>query len=253
MFSKTVFGVLASAFVLVGPVWGQSSLGITGATLDVGSAEDETGLWKGTPSASVDVRVTEFHGLQGDLSFSDTGGGTIGMLAGHLYMVPQPGQKYGLFVSLSDLDGRAMSWVSFGAEGMLSLGENTVLSGRLGLGQADVGSLDYIFGGVAVAHEVLPGLEFEAALDVADFDETGFRATSHEASLTARYSPNGAPWGVYASVTNSGLTGRDGQSARTRIGLGVTFTFGGSGGTDPHTRMFRSTDPVAPLIRRGLW
>lgn len=235
------------------PVCAQSSLGITGATLELGSTEDETGAMQGAFSSSVDVRITSAHGLQGDLSFSGSQTGTIGQLGGHLYMVPQPGQKYGLFIALSDMDGRSMAWVSAGAEAMFALGENTVIEGRLGLGATDRNSGDYIFGGVSLAHAFTPELEVELALDVSDFDEAGFQATSLEASLIARYSPKGSPWGVYGSVTRSDLTGHNGAPAQTRIGVGVTFNLGASGGVDPHTRMFRRTDPVAPLVRRGIW
>lgn len=246
----------AVALVAIGlgsPVWAQSSLGISEATLSLGSTEDEDGARQSLVASSVDVRITAVHGLQGDLSFADTASGTIGQLGAHLYMAPRPGQKYGLFLSLSDVDGRSLSWLSLGAEGMLSLGENTTLEGRLGLGAADGNSRDYVFGGVSLVHAFGPTFEVEAALDVAEFDEAAFRATAIETSLTARYSPEGAPWGVYASLTQSDLTGRDGAPGRTRIGLGVTFNFGTSGGTDPGTRPFRQSDPVAQLVRRGIW
>lgn len=250
---KVRAAVACVALFLGFPVCAQSSLGISGATLDLGSTEDESGTRRSRVASSVDVRITGAHGLQGDLSFAETSSGTVGQLAAHLYMAPRPGQKYGLFVSLSDVDGRALSWLSLGAEGMLSLGQNTTLEGRVGLGATDGGSRDFIFGGVSLAHALSPALELEAALDVADFDETSFRATSIDASLTARYSPEGSPWGAYASVTRSDLTGRDDASAATRIGFGVTLNFGASGGVDPHTRPFRSTDPGSPLVRRGIW
>ena len=251
MILRTAF--LVGALVIGSPAMSQSSLGITGATLEVTSTEDEAGQLRTSFATSVDVRITECHGLQGDLRFGETRGGTIGHLGGHLYLAPQPGQKYGLFLSLSDVDGRSMAWVNAGAEAMFSLGENTTIEGRLGLGRADSGSLDYIFGGVSLAHALSPSFEVEAALDVADFDEAAFRATSVDASLTARYSPQGSPWGVYASVTQSELVGRDGGISDTRFGLGMTFNFGQTGGVRPTTRMFRSQDPVSGLVRRGIW
>lgn len=245
--------VAALAIVFGTPVLAQSSLGITGMSLSLGSTEDEAGDQRGRLASSVDVRITDAHGLQGDLSFSDTAGGTIGSLGAHLYMAPQPGQKYGVFFNLSDVDGRSMLWVSTGVEGMLEMSEDTLLEGRLGLGASDERSLDFIFGGLSIAHALSPEYEIEAALDVADFDEASFRATSVEASLTARYSPEGAPWGVYASLSHSDLTGRNGTPSATRIGLGLTYQFGSIGGARADTRHFRNADPVAPLVRRGLW
>ena len=245
--------VAALAIFFGTPVLAQSNLGITGMSLNLGSIEDEAGDWRGGLASSIDIKVTDVHGLQGHLSFSDTAGGTIGSLGAHLYMAPQPGQKYGVFFNLSDLDGRSMLWFSAGAEGMLELSESTLLEGRLGLGASDERSLDFIFGGVSIAHALSPEYEIEAALDVTDFDESSFRATSVEASLTARYSPEDVPWGFYASLSHSDLTGRSGTGSATRIGLGMTYQFGSISGVRADTRHFRNADAVAPLVRRGLW
>lgn len=245
---------MATCFLVIGsPVLAHGSLGITGATFGASSTEDEGGLSRFALSSSVDVRITAYHGIQSDQSLSETATGTLGQLQGHLYLAPNPDRKYGLFLALSDMDGRSMSWVSAGAEGMLSLGHSTIVDGRAGLGVANSGSLDFIFGGVSVSHEISRGFEIQAALDLADFDEASFRATAIDATLQASYSPIGAPWGIYANVTRYGLAGRDGGPAATRIGLGVTISLGNSGGTRPATRMFRNVDPVAPLVRRGLW
>lgn len=248
---RTLLFVLVTSFSF--PAYAQSSLGITGATFSLGVAEDEGGDLRGDGSAVVDVAITDVHGFQGDLRFGDTTSGAIGTLSTHLYMTPKEGQKYGLFAALSDVDGRSMLYGSFGAEGMLSLGDNTVLEGRGGLGWADTDGLDYIFGGVSIAQSLSETFELELSLDFAEFDEAAFSATSYDAGLTARYSPEGLPWGAYASVTHSGLAGDSSASGETRLGLGLTLTLGTAGGTDPHTRPFRTADPLAPLVRRGLW
>ncbi|NNE79489.1 MAG: hypothetical protein HKN18_04370 [Silicimonas sp.] len=245
--------IVAVLLSFTGPALAQSSLGITGAALSIGMTEDEAAQSRVDGTATVDVAITDVHGFQGDLRFADTVSGGIGSVGAHVYMAPRPGQKYGLFAHLSDIDGRAMTWGAFGAEGLVSLSPATVLEIQGGVGAADESGLDFIFGSIALAHDLSPGLEISAALDLADFDEPALRATSYEAGLRASYSPEGAPWGVYASVTQTGLTGRDGASSETRIGLGVTLSLGTAGGTDPHTRHFRSIDPVAPILRRGLW
>ena len=231
----------------------QSSLGIQSTTLGFGGIQDEAGDFQTDANISVDVAITSFHGLQGDLRFSDTANGLIGQLGAHLYMTPRPGQKYGVFATLSDVDGRSMAWGALGIEGMLSLGLDTALEARTGLGVADEGGLDFIFAGVSLAHAVNPSFEVEAFLDIAEFDEAALQVISYEVGVRAHYSPEGAPWGLYASVTQSDLGGRDGTSSETRLGLGLTIEFGSSGSTDPATRHFRASDPVAPLVRRGLW
>lgn len=232
------------------PAFAQSSLGISGIELSLGAVEDEAGDFRGDARAVVDVAVTGVHGFQGDLAYSDTATGGVGTVAAHLYMTPKPGQKYGLFAALSDVDGRSMIYGSLGAEGMLSLGARTSIEGRAGMGWADADGMDYIFAGAALAHQLTPAITLEGSLDAADFDEAAFSATAYDLGLKATYSPVGSPWGAYVSVTQSGLSGHDDA---TRVGLGLTITLGSTGGTDPHTRPFRTPDPVASLVRRGLW
>ena len=248
---KAVFVAIFAC--LAGPLAAQSSLGITGASFSVGVTEDEAGASRVEGAAVVDVAITDVHGFQGDLSFADTTAGGVGRVSAHLYMAPREGQKYGLFAQLNDIDGRALTWVNLGAEGMVSLGFHTSLGARAGIGAATEGGLDYVFGGLSVAHALSNSFDIEGTLDIAEFDETSLRAISYEAGLTATYSPEGAPWGVYASVSHAGLSGRDGRAGATRIGLGLSLTLGNTGGTNPRTRPFRSVDPVAPLLRRDLW
>ena len=231
----------------------QSSLGIQSTSIELGGIQDEAGDFQTNAGIGVDVAITSFHGLQGELQFSDTSNGLIGRLGAHLYMAPRPGQKYGVFASLSDVDGRSMTWGTLGVEGMLSMGLDTTLEGRTGLGVADDGGLDFIFAGISVAHSINPALSIETFLDVAEFDEAALRAISYEVGVTARYSPEGAPWGLYASVIHSDLAGRDGTNGETRVGLGLSIEFGAARSTDPASRHFRTSDPVAPLVRRGLW
>lgn len=232
------------------PVVAQETLGLSGAQLSLAAVEDEDGTYRGDARAALDVAVTQFHGFQGDLAFSDSATGGIGTLAAHLYMTPKPGQKYGLFAALGDVDDRAMLYGSLGAEAMLSIGERTLAEGRAGIGWADSHGLDYIFAGAALVHQLTPSVELELSLNLADFDEPTLSATSHDIGLKATYRPERSPWGAYVSVTQSGLAGHDDA---LRVGIGLDLTLGTAGGTDPHTRLFRTPDPVASLVRRGLW
>ena len=70
MILRTAFAI--GALVIGSPAVSQSSLGITGATLEVTSTEDEAGQLRNSFATSVDVRITEYHGLQGDLRFDET-------------------------------------------------------------------------------------------------------------------------------------------------------------------------------------
>jgi len=99
------------------PVVAQSSLGIQGLDLQFGMIQDEGGSAQTDVKSRLDVAITEFHGFQGDVAFADTDQGLIGQLATHLYMAPRAGQKYGVFASLSDVDGRMMTWVRSASKG----------------------------------------------------------------------------------------------------------------------------------------
>ncbi len=245
--------IIATAVLAATQVSAQSSLGIQSSTFEFGGAQDEAGDFQADAGIGVDIAITPFLGLQGDLRFSNTPNGLIGRLGAHLYMTPKEGQKYGVFATLSDVDGRSMTWGTIGIEGMLSMGLDTVVEARTGLGVADDAGLDYIFAGVSLAHAVTPALELEAFFDVAEFDEPALQAISYELGVAAHYSPEGAPWGLFASLTHSDLGGRDGTSGEIRLGLGMTLEFGAPRSVDPATRQFRNHDPVAPLVRRGLW
>ncbi|MEM7718997.1 MAG: hypothetical protein AAF222_07320 [Pseudomonadota bacterium] len=245
---RTLLFVILASFSF--PAFAQSSLGISGLELSLGVVEDEAGDRRGDGRAAVNVAITEFHGFQGDLAFADAADGWIGTAAAHLFMTPVDGQKYGLFAALSDVDGRSMLYGSIGVEGIVSVGQNTSIEGRAGMGWADVEGLDYIFASAALAHDFTPAVTLEASLEIADFEEASFDASAYDFGLKATYSPEGSPLGAHISVTQSSLSGHDDA---TRVGLGLTITLGTSGGTDPHTRLFRTPDPVAPLVRRGLW
>ena len=229
------------------------SLGLTGANVTLSYTQDEAQDWQFSAAvAALNVNITAIHGLQTGLTFADTENGGIGTLDAHLFMAPTPAAKYGLFATLSDVDGRALRWGTLGAEAMLSLTPQTTADVRTGIGYSDDG-LDFVFAGAGLTHALGEALTLSARLDLTDFDEPGLHALSHEASLTAQYRPTGSGWSAFASLTTSGLTGPDAMDPETRIGLGVSFDIGQTGGTAPTERLFSTNDPVAPLIRRGLW
>ena len=242
-----VLGLLAAQ-----PAFAESSLGISGAEFHFGFVQDESGDARARTSFAVDNAITEAHGLQGGLAFEDTANGTIGRVDAHLYMDPVPGQKYGFNFQFSDVDGRSLAWASAGIEGQLSLGERTAISGRTGLGKVDNDGLDYIYGGLSFVRELAPGLLVEGAFDAVEFDEAAFRAVGTAASLKVTYSPEGAFWGLWGGLSHSDLSGRDGAPSATRLSAGISIALGRLGGVDPATRPFRTYDPVAGLVRRGL-
>lgn len=237
---------------LAGAASAQSSLGITGGEVSLGYVQDESGTPQiGVGAAVVNVAITPVHGIQGELSFFDTDGGGIGSIGAHLFMSPSERAKYGIFTSISDVEGRPLSWATLGVEGVFELGPNTTANARTGIGYGS-DSLDFIFAGVGVSHEMNGEVTLKAALDLAHFDERYFDALSYELSVQADYQPENSRFGTFTSVTYSGLSGNNRASGDIRVGLGVKMTFGRGNRTGVKSEFFRQSNPVAPLLRRNI-
>ena len=235
------------------PVLAGGTPGVTETTLSFASTEDELGSFRGHFLSSVDVRITDIHGVQGDLRFSDSGYGLIGQLIAHVYMAPSPSQKIGAFFELSDVDGHSMAWGSAGVEGIVEFGDASFLEAHIGLGAADENSLDYVFGGLALSTQLSPSVEITADVRISDIDEIAFRATALETSLVARYRSPDSNIGAFASLTKSELKGRDAASGFLRLGFGLTFDFNGSSHDRAEYRQFGQRDAIGQIVRRGLW
>lgn len=230
-------------------------LGITGGEFRLGTVNYQDG---GGPNLSfglalVDVAITENHGAQADVLYEDGPGGGIGRLGGHVYMNPTGEHKFGLFGMLADVDGRSLTYAAFGAESMFALTDQTTLELRGGIGAANARDLDFIFAGAGLAHALSDTTVLTAGLDLAEFDERDFRAIGYEARVGLDYQSQTNGFGAFVEVAYSGLEGRDSAPAQTDLRLGMTWRFGGTGGVSPETRLFRTPDPVAQLVRRGFF
>ena len=231
----------------------ETSLGLSGASLSFGYTQDEDGVWQvDIAGAVMDVAVTSVHGVQGGLRFVETQNGGIGAIDAHLYMQPDTQHKFGVFATLSDVDGRALRWGTLGVEGMLALGDNTIGEARAGIGYSDDG-LDFVFAGAGLAHALTDNVTIEGHINLTDYDEPGLHALSYEVTARASYALGGSSWSVFGEATGSGFSGPDELASETRMGLGITLDLGRAGGVDAGSRLFETYDPVEPLIRRGLW
>ena len=246
------------------PALADTPLGINAAEFRLGAVAQDTGTAMGSlgsikdtsavqPTlgfAAVNVAITQHHGLQGDALFEGTPDGAIGRLGAHLFMTPRDGQKYGLFATLADLDGEALTWISLGAEGILDAGRHSTVELRGGIGAASAKGLDWIFLGGRISRDVAGGAA-TAYVDynLTEFDEPGFDVLAHELSIgtDARLSRR---LGAFASVSRSRLSGSSAPD-ETTLRAGITIRFGKMGRARAHEQMFTTTDPVAQLIRRG--
>lgn len=249
MFKPAAFSL---ALALVAPAaMAQTSLGFTGLDLRIGlNGLEDSG---GEASGRIDFAITEYHGAQFDLSLEDTASGVVGTVGAHFYMTPADGQKYGVFATFGDIDNRAASYGTIGGEALFALSDQTALELRAGAGLMTNSDLDFIFAEADLYHDIAPGVTLSGGVTVADFHEAHMNATGYEARIGIEYSPVDEPWGMYAQIAHDDLAGHPGSSPETTIRAGIMFEFGNTRRGGPETRPFRRTDPIRPLINRGLW
>ncbi|MEM9710105.1 MAG: hypothetical protein AAF871_15095 [Pseudomonadota bacterium] len=243
----------AIALCFVNGASAQSSLGVTGVEIGAGGVSGRDGGTSFSADLTIDVAVTEYHGLQGDLAWINTGSEDLGRLAGHLYMVPRPGHKYGLYAALGDVNDRSLTYGVAGIEGMFEVNDRSALGGFLGLGMGSEDGLDVIFGGLEGTYRFSSAIRFDGGVQVTEYDEIALQAIGTELDVNMRYAPEGQPFAVTLGVGHSLLTGPDGEPGETRAKLGLSWRFGEINGAAPNTRPFRTPDPFLPLIRRGLY
>lgn len=157
------------------------------------------------------------------------------------------------FAFAGDVDGAEMFYGAVGAEGMIALTETTTIEMRAGAGMADQNGLDFVFGGLGVTQDVGDSLRFGVQLEVAEFDEAAFEAIGTELTLSARYSPPGSGLGLFAEVGRHDLSGSSGAPAEVTVRAGLSLELGRAGAKGPRGTRFRSPDPIAQLVRRGLY
>jgi len=245
--------IAAMAFCVASGASAQSSLGVTGIEVGLGGFSHQGGGASFQGEVVLDVAVTQDHGLQGDLAWVETGHGAVGRIGAHAYMTPRPGQKYGLFAMVGDVNGRALTYGTAGIEGMFELSDRAALGGYAGAGLGSADGLDLIFAGLEGTYRTSDALRLDGGLQLTEYDEADFRAIGTEARLALRYAPEGQPFAATAGIVHDMLTGPDGAPGETRAEVTLSWRFGTINGRAPTTRPLRTADPFLPLIRRGLY
>ncbi len=231
----------------------QSSLGVTGFEASAGAIAHNDGGAAFNAGLSMELAVTEHHGLQGNLSWVETSGGAVGRVAGHFYMTPMAGQKYGVFAVVGDVNDRALTYGAAGIEGMFEVSDQTALGGYAGAGIGSHDGLDVIFAGIEATHVFSDTLRVDGGLQITEYDEMGFQAIGTETQINLRYAPSGQRVALTAGIVHDTLSGRDGAPSETRAQLSLSLSIGTINGSEPTTRPFRTPDPILPLVRRGLY
>lgn len=231
----------------------QSSLGVTGGEFSFGGFSQADGTTSITGEIALDVAVTEYHGLQGDLAWVETNTGALGRIGGHVYMTPRPGQKYGIFGMVGDVNDRSLTYGVVGIEAMFEVSDTFALGGYTGTGIGSEDGLDVIFAGIEATYQLGEDFRLDGGVQLTEYDEIGLQAVGTEVRVNLRYAPKGQPFAVTAGVVHDMLTGPDGAPGETRAELTLSWRFGTINGTAPTSRPFRTPDPFLPLVRRGLY
>lgn len=245
---------VAASLVALSSAANADSLGFRFADITVGGVADGNGFGA-VGRLSGDFALTEAHGLQLDLGVASYGHGFLGQIDAHLYMMPSGTAKYGVFVSLADIDGREATIGMVGVEAMIALSDRSEIHGRAAIGMAMPGNMDFVTGSFGASYAVSNQISVFGDVTLAEFDEALLRAVGTSARLGASFQPEGQAWEVSASLVRNGLTGRDAAAFETRAEVGVTWHLGAGGGAKRKlpARSFANTQPFDPLLRRGMF
>lgn len=254
MWSNNLSYVFAAALAAVSSPAAADSLGFRFADITVGGVASDDDV-QGHARLSTDFAITDAHGLQLDLGVTGYDGAFLGQIDGHLYMMPTPAAKYGLFFSLADMDGREATIAFAGVEGMFALSKRTELHGRAGIGMALPGDMEFITLSAGASHAVSSAVAIFGDVTVTEIDEASLHAIGTSAHFGVIYQPDAQPWEVSASVVHDGLIGRDAAAFETRAEIGFTWHLGAGGGAKRSiaARAFANIQPFDPLLRRGMF
>ncbi|MAY31187.1 MAG: hypothetical protein MRY67_12350 [Rhodovulum sp.] len=242
---KLAIPLLIALTTLAPAAHAQSSLGLTFATLGV-STDDTSDK---TAQAQADVAITPYHGLQGDLGLSQFADTEIGYIAGHLYLAPEPGQKYGFFAAYRDINDTASTLLDLGIEGTIDLTPDLALTAHAGVGQVKDRNLDYVFAGAGLGWRASENLWLTADLSGVDIDQVGLQSTAATLRVAGQYDIPNSAISLTMGAAHSRFSG-DLSGSEDRFFVGLTVTLGQSA-TSARTRPLNAPDPLAPYWRTG--
>lgn len=239
--------IVLTAFTAV-PAHADTELGIIGGELRLGFSDHE--IEGGYIGGTVDVAITENHGLQFDLQYEERANGGIGRLGTVLYMAPRDGQKYGLTLMVADKNNASATYGQIGAAGMIAMGDDLNFELRAAIGVSADNNLDWVTAGGGIHWQVTDATRLYAQYDITEFDEQAFGAIAHAATFGVQAQLGDSPASLFAEVSRDWLNGRNRADGTTTLRAGISLTLGRTGNSQPS---FRVSDPMRQLLRRGLF
>ena len=239
--------IVLTAFTAV-PAHADTELGIIGGELRLGFSDHE--IEGGYIGGTVDVAITENHGLQFDLQYEERANGGIGRLGTVLYMAPRDGQKYGLTLMVADKNNASATYGQIGAAGMIAMGDDLNFELRAAIGVSADNNLDWVTAGGGIHWQVTDATRLYAQYDITEFDEQAFGTIAHAATFGVQAQLGDSPASLFAEVSRDWLNGRNRADGTTTLRAGISLTLGRTGNSQPS---FRVSDPMRQLLRRGLF
>lgn len=240
--------VVAFSFCVPQALLADNDLGIIGAELRLGASNHA--LEGGFGGGTVDVAITPYHGAQFDLNYEERSTGGIGRAGMVLYMTPHEGQKYGLSLMVGDKNDASATYGQIGAVGMLEVAPGLNLELRASAGLSADNDMDWVTAGAGLHWQATPATRVYAHYDLTEFDEAQFEALSHDVTVGVQARISDSPASFFAEASRDWLTGRNAAPAEATLRAGLSISLGHSGNSQPS---FRMTDPMRPLLRRGLF
>ena len=230
------------------PAQAETTLGVIGADLRLGFSNHE--LEGGYLGGTVDVAITDHHGVQFDLQYEERSNGGIGRLGTAVYMTPREGQKYGLTLMLADKNDLSSTYGQIGAVGMFEIAQDINLEVRAAGGLSSDNDLDWITAGAGLHWQATKTTQFYGQYDIAEFDEQTFSAISNEVTFGLQTWLKNSPVSLFAEASHDWLNGSNAAEGETTLRAGVSISLGRSGNNQPS---FHVSDPMRQILRRGLY
>lgn len=246
--TSSVLKAAALAVLFALPAHADSGLGLIGGTLRLGFSDHA--LEGGYVGGAVDVAITDHHGIQIDLQYEERATGGIGRIGTTLYMMPRDGQKYGLTLMVADKNDASSTYGQIGAAGMFEVAQGLNLEARAAIGLSADHDLDWITAGAGLHWQATDATKLYAQYDLTEFDEQNFGALAHEVTIGAQTRIGDSPASFFVEASHDRLTGRNRAAGTTTLRAGLSLALGRTGNDQP---MFRVSDPMRQILRRGLY
>jgi hypothetical protein len=205
-----------------------------------------------------DFRISYALGVQMDVSAISYPGGWLGQIDAHLYLMPRETLKYGVFLSLADIDGREATIGSAGVEAIADLSDRLQIDAKAEIGIAthsNAGTrrnMDFIAASFGTSYALNDTTTGYISASVTEFEEVYLRAVAYGLRVGLHYDIPKHPIRISAALGYDKLSGRNGGRGEALAQIGVTWRFG-AGGKSVANRSFARSKPLDQLLRRGLF